>query len=172
MRDLHLSEVNEVQEYKKVTPGAYVCRILSVSDVADKEYLKIEYDIADGEHKGYYQELYNSKGFWGASFIRSYKEKAKPFFKAFITAVENSNNGYKFDNDESKLFGKVVGLVIGEEEYTKNDGSIGTRLYVDKTRSVAQVKKGDIEIPAIKRLKQDDAATAFGGTVVSEEIPF
>lgn len=171
MRDLNLSEVQEKQDFVKVTPGGYVCRIMSIDDVEDREYLKIEYDISEGIHKGHYQDLYNSKGFWGGSFIRSYKEKALPFFKAFITAVENSNNGYKFDNDESKLFGKVVGLVIGEEEYRKNDGSIGTRLYVDKTRSVEQVRKG-VEVPEVKRLKQDDAAAAFGGTVVSEEIPF
>jgi hypothetical protein len=172
MRDLNLSEVVENQEFARVLPGGYICRIMSIDDVVDREYLKIEYDIAEGNFAGRYQELYNSRGFWGGNFIRSYKEKALPFFKGFITAVENSNKGFIFDNDESKLFGKIVGIVLGEEEYTKKDGSIGVRLYANQIRSVEQIRKG-VEVPAMKRLKQDSGATQFGKEVFSDvDVPF
>src|SRR5690554_4623694 len=103
MKDLNLKEVIEAQEFKRVAPGGYICRITMVEDVTDKEYLLLEYDIAEGEFKDYYCSLYESRGFWGAKFVKSYKEKALPFFKGMITAVERSNKGFKFDNDETKL---------------------------------------------------------------------
>ena len=37
-------------EYDKLPAGAYICVIKTVEDVPDKEYLKIEYDIADGKY--------------------------------------------------------------------------------------------------------------------------
>jgi len=151
MKDLNLANVQEAQEYERPVPGGYICGITSVEDVADKQYLKIEYDFAEGKFKNYYRELYEAKSFWGGSFIKSYKEKALPFFKGFITAVENSNKGFTFNNDETALKRKMVGLVLGEEEYFAKDGTIKTRLYVDQVRSVDAIKKGDFEIPELKK---------------------
>jgi hypothetical protein len=169
MRNIDLSQVADIQEFKKVAPGGYICRITSVVDVPDKEYLKIEYDIAFGEFEGHYQQLSDSKGFWGASFIKSYKDKALPFFKGFITAVEKSNNGYTFSNNEQTMYGKLIGLVLGEEEYMKGDGTtIGTRLYVHQTRSIEEIRKG-VEVPALKKLKPD-AFSGFGKVVKDEEV--
>ena len=152
MRSINLDNVQEAQEFDKVTPGGYVCGITAVEDKPDKEYLRLEYDIAEGDFKNYYRNLYNSKGFWGANFIRSYKDKALPFFKAFITAVEKSNKGYKWDNDESKLKRKLVGLVLAEEEYLSKDGEKKTRLYVAKITNVDNIRKGEFEVPALKKL--------------------
>lgn len=179
MRNLNLENVQEAQEFKRVVPGAYICKITNAVDVIDehgnhKEYLGIEYDIAEGELKGYYKELFDAKSFWGGKFIKSYKEKALPFFKAFVTSIEKSNPNYKFDNDEKKLAGKLVGLVIAEEEYKKNDGTVGNRLYVASVRSVEEVRKGGIEIPALKRLAGfEQQATAFSQMDLNEdELPF
>ena len=167
MKALDLANVEDRKEFSKVQPGGYVCRIESVQDVVEKEYLKIEYDFAEGEHKQHYFELFQAKGFWGGRFIRSYKEKALPFFKSFNTAVENSNPGYKWDNDERKLLTKFVGLVLAEEEYRKNDGKIGTRLYVDQTRSVDEIRKGNFKVPELKRLQ---GADSFGQSVPANDV--
>ena len=115
MKILNLDNVNAAEEFDRLIPGGYVCGITAVEDVPEKEYLRIEYDIAEGKLKNYYRTLYNNKGFWGGSTIKSYKEKALPFFKGFITAVEQSNAGYKWDNDENKLIRKLVGFVLAEE---------------------------------------------------------
>lgn len=152
MRQLNLQNVEEATEFERVVPGGYVCGITQVTDVPEKEYLMIEYDIAEGPKKNYYRQLSDAKGFWGGKFVKSYKEKALPFFKAFITAVERSNSGYTWDNDETKLKRKLVGLVFGEEEYRKNDGSIGKRLYVDQIHSVDKIRNLDYVIPELKRL--------------------
>ena len=174
MRDLGLASVQEAQEFKRLTTGAYICKITAVEDVEDKEYLKVEYDVADGEFKDYYKDLNEKKNFWGGKLIRSYKESAKPFFKSFVVAVENSNSGYKFDNDEKKLVGKLIGLVLAEEEYKKNDGTIGVRLYVANTKSVADIKKGGIDIPQLKRLAgySEDKAAFTTIDNIDEDLPF
>lgn len=174
MRDLGLANVQEAQEFKRLTPGAYICKIIAIEDVEEKEYLKVEYDVSEGEFKDYYKDLNEKKNFWGGKLIRSYKEAAKPFFKSFIVAVENSNSGYKFDNDEKKLVGKLVGLVLAEEEYKKQDGTVGTRLYVASTKSVADVKKGGIDIPELKRMAgYNEDKTSFTAIDNGEdELPF
>ena len=167
MRDLDLENVQEAQDFEKPTPGGYICGITAVEDVADKEYLKIEYDFAEGPLKNYYRGLYEAKGFWGGTFVKSYKEKALPFFKGFITAVENSNKGYKFKNDETTLKRRMVGLVLGEEEYVGKDGTVKTRLYVDQIHSVDVIKKGDFKIPELKKLP----ATAGSSSKPSDFVP-
>ena len=158
MKPIDLSNVSEATNYKSVTPGGYTCKITSVIDEEKKEYLRIEYDIADGEFKDYFSDLYKSKAFWAAHTIKSYKESALPFFKAFITAVESSNNGFKWDSDETKLRGKYVGFVLAEEEYRKKDGTTGTRLYVDRPRSVDAIKAKDFKIPPKKLLPAEPPA--------------
>ena len=66
-------------EFARPTAGGYICKIIDVEDVPMNEqgkgnYLKIFYDIADGEFKGYYKEQFDRwGGNWNASFIRSYK---------------------------------------------------------------------------------------------------
>ena len=160
MKNINWNEVEEAKEFPKVEPGGYVCGITAVEDLPDKEYLRIEYDIAEGEHRNYYRELYMSKGFWGASFIKSYKETARPFFKAFKTAVENSNPGYVFNNDEKTLVRKYVGLVLAKEEYKANDGTVKERLYVDQIHSIDKIRKGEYTVPELKKLKEEPKAAA------------
>lgn len=157
MKAIDLSNVSEAQDFERVKPGGYICVITNVQDFPSKEYLKIEYDIADGELKDYYRKLYNSRGFWGASTIKSYKDSALPFFKGFVTAVEQSNSGYKWDSDESKFVGKRVGMVLGEEEYKANDGSIKTRLYVASIRSIDKIRNHDYTVPALKKIAGSDS---------------
>ena len=160
MKKQNWDDIQEAADFDKPKPGAYIVKIMGVEDSESKEYLKLEYDFAEGEYKGYYSDLFGSRGFWGGSFIRSYKEKALPFFKAFKTALENSNRGYIFDEDRlNDMRGKLVGVVLGEEEYTANNGSIKVRLYVAETRSVEAIRGGDFKVPEFKSLSGN--ATAY-----------
>lgn len=154
MKRINWNEVEEVKEYERPSAGGYVCRITAVHDEAEKEYLKVEYDIAEGEHAGYFRRLYENRGFWAGSFLKSYKEKALPFFKGFLTAVAKSNPGFQFEDDENRLRGMLIGLVLGEEEYRGNDGTVKKRLYVDQIRSVNGIRGGEWELPDLKRLTE------------------
>ena len=163
MKKIDLANVKEQSDRTRLPAGGYVCRYTKVEDVPEKEYLYMEYDIARGDYAGYYKSLSDSMGFWGGKCYRSYKESALPMFKRMCSAVSKSNNGFVFDgqtnSDESTLVGKLVGIVLCEEEYVGNDGSTKTRLYVDRECSVEDIINGKFKIRPLKKLK-DDGATA------------
>lgn len=164
MKDINLDAVQEAQEFERLGPGGYICGIVRAEDVPEKEYLRIEFDIADGPFKNYFRSMRERLALdsWPASGVlyRSYKESALPFFKQFVTCVQVSNAGYVFKNDEATLARKLFGVVMGEEEYEKNDGTVGVRLKASAVRSVKAIREGDFKVPAIKKLKTAPAAYA------------
>ena len=168
-------------EFARPTAGGYICKIIDVEDVPMNEqgkgdYLRIQYDIADGEFKGYYKEQFDRwGGNWNASFIRSYKEKALGMLKHFTNCIEHSNAGYAWDWNEKGLVGKVVGLVLGEEEYIKKDGSVAVKLAVKDVKTTEQILRGESKVPAIKKLAETASANSAPNFVTiddSEELPF
>jgi hypothetical protein len=169
-------------EFNKLPAGGYICRITLADDVpvdtntGKGDYLKIEFDVASGEYKGYFEKQYERfSSFWGGSFIRSYKEKALGMFKHFTNCIEESNAGYMWAWDEKSLVGKFIGLVLGEEEYEKSDGSVGVRLYVKEVKTVQEIKDGNFKIPELKVLKNRPSAPANSGFVevdTGDDLPF
>jgi len=155
MRNVGLENIEEAKDYDNLTAGGYVCVITSVEDMDEKEYLKIEFDIAEGEHKGYYKKLNEAIDFWAGNFIRSYKDVALPFFKKFIKTVERCNDGFKFNYDEAKLKNKLIGLVLSEEEYENSYGDIKTKLVVTDMRSLDDIRNGNFKTHPKKLLNQN-----------------
>lgn len=182
MKSINLSNVQEAGSRTGLKPGGYVCKITNVEDVPEKEYLYVEFDVAEGEFKDYYKKLQESHNFWGGSMYKSYKEKALPMLKRFCSAVTKSNPGFIFDagaqnSDEKTLKGKLIGLVLFEEEYVKNNGDIGRRLKVDYETEIDKIRKGDFKVKDLKKLPEDqrpktetDFVDVPEGT--NEEIPF
>lgn len=162
-------------EFKKLPAGGYIAVIKAVTDKADKEYLEIIYDIAEGEFRGFYSDDFGTKNPWAHRMARSYKEKAAGMFKGFTEAVEASNKGYKWDWDESKLVGKLVGIVLGEVEYNKTNGETGKRLEVRSIKTVQDIKDGKFNVPDVKTLdgsvRPESPVEGFSG-LVDSDIPF
>lgn len=174
MKSINMTDVKEAGESRRLPAGVYICAILDVEDVTDKEYLKVTYDIISGDYAGHFNEIRKEHPDWGwvGAYVKSYKPKALPMFKRFCTAVTKSNPGYVFDGqintDERTLIGKNIGLVLGEEEYYGNDGEKRTRLYVAKEFSVDDFSNQ--KVPAPKTIKDEPAA---GFTpVTNEPLPF
>lgn len=181
----NISNYNEIKasdgEFERLPVGGYICKITLADDypmdasTGKGDYLKIEYDIASGDFKDFYAEQFDRFGdYWGGVMFRSYKEKALPMFKQFTNCVEQSNAGYSWNFDEKSLVGKFIGLVIGEEEYEKKDGNIGTRLYVKNVKTVDQIKNGDFKVPELKKLK-NTTASAFvpvADNSSDDDLPF
>lgn len=161
-------------DFERLPTGGHICKITLVEDVPEKEYLKFEFDIAEGKYQGWFAETYQRAGFWGGKFIRSYKKKAAGFFKGFVTAVEESNPKYKWAWEEQTLNGKMIGLVLGSEEYVSNSGEVKERLYVAQNRSVDAIRKGDYKVPELKKLKADALPRneVSGFTEADEPLPF
>lgn len=166
-------------EFSRLEPNGYICRITLADDFPFDEktgkgdYLKIEYDIAEGEFKDYFYSQYAKfSSFWGGRFFRSYKENAQGMFKHFIECVEKSNAGYSWNWDEGTLQGKLIGLVIGEEEYENQNGEVKTRLYVKDIKTVDEIRQGEFKIPALKKLNKPTAAATFTETTDDDDLPF
>lgn len=165
MINIDWSKEQEAQEFARPGAGAYICRIVSIEDNPSKEYLKVFADIAEGEFKDYGKQTEDRTGkdFGYIRLIRSYKPKARGFFKGFLTALEKSNRNFSansFDGNEQRLKGMWIGLVLGEEEYVKNDGTVGVRTYVDSIRSGEAIRQNDYKVPELKKMSQSDPASA------------
>lgn len=159
-------KIQESGSFKRLGPGGYVVKLLDVADVPDKEYLKVSFDVCEGPNKDFFMNEFksdtreNKKWPNAGTFIRSYKEKALPMLKGFTGAVERSNAGYTWDFDEKKLKGKIVGLVLGEEEFLNSTGKVRTRTYVAAVRSVDVIRDGKFEVPSLKKLDTTKTTTA------------
>jgi hypothetical protein len=112
-------------------------------------------------------------GFWPIKLYRSYSDKAAGMFKGFIQQIESVNPGYKWDWKEQTLVGRCIGVVLGEEEYKKMDGSVGTRLNITRTKTPEDIRSGNFKVPEKKTLPQEqNTAPAFAPVDDSEELPF
>ena len=160
------------EEYKRLVPGGYVCRITKVEDHADKNYLYIEFDIAEGEYTGYGSSCLERNGFTPLRMYRSYSDKAAGMFKGFIQNIEASNSNYHWEWKEQSLVGRLIGIVLGEEEYKKQDGSIGTRFNA-RDKTVDAIKNGRFKVPEKKTLPVEQNTTTFTALDDStDDLPF
>lgn len=175
MKALDLTNVQESGTGEGLKAGGYVCKYTVVTDVPDKQYLYMEFDIVEGPHANYYKDLEARAGFWGGKVYRSYKEKALPMFKRMCSAVSKSNMGFIFDGqqnaNEKTLVGKYVGIVLGEEEYEKNNGEIGTRLYVHYECEADKIRSGNFKVPEKKLIKKDAPAEPNSFMTVAVDNP-
>ncbi len=186
MEKINWANVEAASEGFAAPPaGGYVLAICKVEDVPDKQYLKIYYDIAGAtepeneEFTGYYaQRLERFPQGKLPFFIRSYKQSAQGFFKAFLKALEASNSGFvadTFNGNEQQFVGMVVGAVLAEEEYLYND-KLRVRLKVHSVMSVDRISTGDFKVPPIKKYEGElpaALAPAASTTVpFSDELPF
>ena len=147
-------EAKGMEDFKSLPIGAYECIIRKAevykNPTTEKESFKVQVDIASGEYKGYFQQRYdnntNSDKTWDNNSTRylAFQGDNIAYFKGFITCVENSNPGYKWDWNEEKLTGKKICGVYQYEEYEKQDGTKGVKVRLNKFRSLDKIK--DIEV--------------------------
>lgn len=185
MKKIDLKNVQEFTKFKNPV-GGFICEIKAVTDVPEQEYLMVRYDIVEAlnddqkEFVGMYTKRKKERGFDYPATVVSYKEASLPFFKGFVTALENSNKGYTWDNDETQFVGKRIGFVIGEEEYEGQDKNgapkVKVRTYVAERHSVQAIKEGDFEVPKFKKLTKapvDRASNPFANNgAAPEKNPF
>lgn len=144
-----------MEDFKSLPIGAYECVIkdarINHNEQSGKDTFKVSIDIASGEYKDYFQKMYEADTRidrkWNNNAVRylAYEGDNVAYFKGFITTVENSNVGYTWDWDETKLKGKKVCGVFQYEEYEKQDGTKGVKVRLSKFRSLEKMK--DIEVP-------------------------
>lgn len=169
-------------ESARLTVGGKICTIVNAYETTTKKtnqpMLALEFDIADGDEKGYYdaaQQQYG--GDWRGVYRQGTLDKdgnCSPFFKGMISAIEESNGRYKFDFNEKTLIGKKFGGVFGEEEYIGKDGTVKTAVKLMQIRSTDAIKKGNFKIPPKKTVSGATQPVVDKGfsDVSDEDIPF
>ena len=154
-------------DFETLPPGGYVCKITSAKDYpngnefSDKPYLEIVYDIAEGEHAGFYNDDWGKAHEWAHSTRWYYTPAALGMFKGNLKAVDDSNGTSFEDNavdgiDERRLAGCLVGMIIGEEEYASNTGETRIRLNVRGIRPAATIREGRFKVPELKKLAANE----------------
>lgn len=180
----------------KLPKGAYICNILGVkqatfeSNGVQKSYLIVQFDIAEGEYVGFFKNQYEAN----TNEDKKYKGNTKVYipvddgsqqdgwtkntFAKWTNSLEESNEGYKWDWDETKWKGKKIGLVFGETG-TNIDGKDIVYIECRYPVSVEAVKTGKAGEAKFKAKNGYGQATNSGNTDfvnvpdnIEEELPF
>lgn len=178
--------------YPQLPKGGYICKVIQAreEDTSDgRKALVIALDIAEGEHQNYYKNRHDAdkanpnikEPKWKGRYrlVETTRDgKTNPFFKGFITVVENSNKGYKFDFDEKTLKDKLFGGVFGYEEFMTDDG-VRSNIKCKLALTVDKIRKGDFKIPEDVRIEKDDNNESIPGFSIGsssdnddEDLPF
>ena len=192
-------EAKGMDDFKALPIGAYECKIINAvenhNEQSGKTTLKVMVDIAKGEYKDYFKKRYDSNTAidrkWdnNATKYLAFEGENTSFFKGFITTVENSNVGYKWNWDETTLRDKKIVGVFQYEQYEKQDGTKALKVRLTKFRSLD--KLGEIEVSdSVKMLdgtyrsyddymefvenKTTSAEEVFGNgvTITMQDLPF
>lgn len=188
-------DYDKVQAYsdaQQLPTGGYIARIMGAEekDYGDTSVLLVSVDIAEGEFKGYYKDRYasdknNPDRKW-KGVARFYVPKddgteqdewTKRAFKTCIEAVEDSNDGYKWDWDETKLKGKTVGILVRQKEYDFNDRR-GWAPEIFKFMAADAIRNNKFKTPEDKPLKgnastsKPSASAANNTADVDDDLPF
>lgn len=148
--------------------GCYVCEILGAIEENHngRERFVMQFDIAEGEQKGFYRNQYNAakNANVNAKFRGEYRQimdgNSVPFFKGLITSIEKSNPGYSFpwnlEGNEKTLKGKKFGAIMGREQFLTNDGEKRFATKIFQIRSLDGLK--DAKVPEDRLLTGEDIA--------------
>lgn len=164
IKDFDKIEPKGMEDFNfKILPiGAYECIIkdarIHTNKENGKETLKVSVDIASGEYKDYFQKRYdnntNKDKKWDNNAVKylAFQGENVSYFKGFITCVENSNVGYKWNWDETSLKNKKICGIFQYEEYKKLDGSKAVKVRLNKFRSLDKLKESQENINDSVRL--------------------
>lgn len=165
---------NSIQEktyggnsFAPLPAGGYVCKILDVKvdkTQNGKQYIKLRFDIAEGEYAGFFQKR------WNADAQSQYGQKWKGIFKIFLPVFSGDNDAYM--NDIAIYKGRIntiarcnnlpepdiergydpdvfknclVGILFRDSVYKGN--SFTEPAFLE---DVGKIRSGDFEIPAPK----------------------
>ena len=169
--------------YEVLPVGTYKCKIMKAEALTSsngKEFLKISYDINDGEHKEYFKKKYQNdtrmdkkwSGVW-TLFTLDYNGNTNRYFKGLITSVEASNKNFKFDFDKPELLkDKLVGIVMREEEFEGQTGEILTA--VKAFRACSYDSTEEQTLPKKKEIKKNQVDSLAGMRIDEggDDLPF
>ena len=154
IKDFDKVEAKGMDDFKPLPIGAYECTIViareNKNEESGKTTFKVGVDIASGEYKNYFKKMYDNDSRidkkWNNNAVRylAFEGENVAYFKGFLTCVENSNPGYKWNWDEKTLINKKICGVFQYEEYERQDGTKGVKVRLNKFRSLDKIKEIEV----------------------------
>ena len=153
--------VNSEQE-KKMPSGGYVCRIVKATSGVnryDEPCLLLYLDVAEGEFKNYFGEIYKRRLERGEeTYPCVYQQRvgkySKKYFAQLIETIEASNDDYVYsgrdgeDWDERELENLLVGVVFQEKEFFNARDKRRVILTPYALKTVGEIRRGEFTVPA------------------------
>lgn len=167
--------------------GGYVCKILK-AEVQTYDWgsqLVLSFDISEGEYKDFFKTDYNSqpedrkkwRGVWRRINIPTNDGSQEDTWRQnkinnLAACLQDSNPGYVWDWDETKLKGKALGILFREFEWEMEDRSgVSTEAY--SCTDIDSVRAGKFKIGKRRELKHKATAPAVADPVVDDsDLPF
>lgn len=175
--------------YEPLPKGAYVIKILDAKEEANKNnsgtHLKVSFDIAEGEYAGFYKNAYQNDTRedkkWpidATTYINCPDDNSAQYivdnFNSFMTAIEDSNEGYHWAWDETTLKNKIVGakFYIEQSQYNGKIYDHTKAKWFIKAQLVRDGKPG--KLPNDVLIQQSAPSSDFVSVseIGPEEIPF
>ena len=168
--------------FEKLPAGPYVCRIVEMVDEPSREYVNIVFDIAEGEHAGFFSDDWGKSHPYAHQLKLSYKETAQGPLKGRLEAIAASNPGFDpfaaWDADRLDMFtNRLVGVNVQYEEYERQ-GQVRERIFAFSPIVPAQsVRDGKVQPRETRRLNGGVGKVGGGRVVTSQpvddiDIPF
>jgi len=163
---------------KHPTPGGYICRVIDVEDDLEKKRLKLFIEIVMGDFKGYGEQMEAAYKFWPLTAFAPYEEGRRGFLASILAAMEESNNNFKrtdLKDNADILKGKLIGAVLNDEIYWKQDGTESTRTRIKYFCSGKTIKEGDFKVPDkpdVNKYTKDKYAIQQKPNINTEEPPW
>jgi hypothetical protein len=163
LKDWEEVEAVEMGDFETLELGGHEVVIMDArlytSEQSGNTSLKVCVDIAGNDkQKGFFKKQYDNNNLserkWpsGGTRYLSLKKESLQFTKGFVSALEKSNNDFKFDTNKGweQLNGLKCAGQFGWEEYQDNEGNTKLATKLVQFRSLDKLK--EIKIPKVKLL--------------------
>lgn len=190
------NKANVRRSFPVLPKGAYVIKIKSVKEdkwPSGDPYLRIAFDIAEGEYKDFYQNVFDADTRedkkWPFDAVYSLSipnDDSQDYiwtnYNTFFANLEDSNKDYSFDPDNiKKMIGKVIGGKFRIRQSEAQNGNIYNHTELRWVCLADDVRNGKAgQLPADKLVSGSSGAkvtTDNDGFMevkdgLEEELPF
>lgn len=169
--------------------GGYVAKVMDARTIKYDwgEQLIVDFDIAEGERKGFFAADYrantNDAKKWRGSYRiiipdenNQYFDSQRATFNDFIACVEESNAGYRWSWEEKTLKDKTLGVLFRNKEW-EWEGKSGWTTECGGVATADDIRNGNFKQLKDKPLKNKPTTaatytTAFTSVEDDSDLPF
>lgn len=170
-----------------VPAGNYVGKILKAEQVTTfRPRLALYIDVAEGEYNGAWMARFNNdkssgrftpkyRGIYWLNLPTDddrYPASTQRELERLADALQQSNDGYTWDWDESRLRGLLIGIRVRDEEYImERDGEPveGTTQRIFTVCPIQDVREGRLPVAKPKLLTDERRAQILSRTTAQKE---